>query len=554
MSSELPEPGPRRYGRIGKYEIVSHIATGGVAAVYRALDTDLGREVALKVLKPEWNEKPNILERFRREARHCAKLRHENVVSIYEFGEANGNYYLALEFIDGIDLHEYINRKGRLHPHKARVITIQAIRALDHLHKLGMVHRDIKPSNFLIASKKGRKIVKLADLGLARVVRDDEFRVTKAGFTVGTIDYMSPEQARDSGAVDIRSDIYSMGCTLYHMLAGEPPFSEGGLAERLYKHLEADPPDIREVNPAVPAGLSRILRKMLAKKPADRYQTPRKLLRALLRLEEEAELPVEDPEAPSGILEAPPPPPESAPPPSALPVPEDPSQTTPALSGRETTQDLAHDPSDLLGISQEHRQAAAGQFERAEEVIAAGNYDYGIHLLLSCCKLDPARVVYRRVLRRAEREKWGNNQHGSRLAFLTTSATRTKLKAAKAAQDYLKVLELGEEILTRNPWDTATQTDMAEAAEGLGLLDLAIWLLELAVQKDHPDVYVARYLARLYERRGKLTDAIRLWEVVRGADPNDLEAFRKTRDLAARQTIGEYKEAKAKRRRGTNSD
>jgi serine/threonine protein kinase len=541
MSAEFPESGPRRYGRIGKYEIVAYIATGGVAAVYRAMDSDLGRDVALKVLKPEWHEKPNVLERFRREARHCAKLRHENIVAIYEFGEANGTFYLALEFVDGIDLHEYINQKGRLRPQKARRITIQAARALDHLHKHGMVHRDIKPSNFLIAGKKGRKIVKLADLGLARVVREDEFRVTRAGFTVGTIDYMSPEQARDSGAVDIRSDIYSLGCTLYHMLAGQPPFSEGGLAERLYKHLETDPPDIRELNPEVPAALARVLRRMLAKKPDDRYQTPRKLLRALLRLEE-ADEPAPVP-TPAPVVQRPTPPPIAP----QTPVAQDASQTIPGVSRRDTTEDLSHDPSDLLGISPEHRQAAAGQFERANEVLASGNYDYAIHLLLSCCKLDPARITYRRALRRAEREKYGNNQRGSSLAFLTTSAARTKLKAAKASKDFLKVLEVGEEVLTRSPWDTGVQSDMAEAAEGLGLLDLAIWFLEMAMQKDAPDIGVGRHLARLYERRGKLTDAIRVWEVVHKADPTDLEAFRKSRDLAARDTIGQYKQAKQRR-------
>ena len=150
-----------------------------------------------------------------------------------------------------------------------------------HAHGLGIVHRDVKPSNFLITRKNNRTILKLTDLGLARETQTDEFRVTRAGTTVGTVDYISPEQARDSGLADIRSDIYSLGCTWFHMLAGHPPFPEGGLAERLYKHMEAEPPDIREFNPRASRQLVAVLSKMLAKKPSDRYQDPSELLHAL---------------------------------------------------------------------------------------------------------------------------------------------------------------------------------------------------------------------------------------------------------------------------------
>src|SRR5262249_50707804 len=193
--------------------------------------------------------KPAMLERFHREARSAAKLRHENIVRIYECGEANGTHFLALEFIDGIDLHEYINRKGKLPPDEVRLILLQAANALTHAHKKGIIHRDIKPSNFLITLKNDQPVVKLTDLGLARETRQDDFRVTRDGTTVGTVDYMAPEQARDSGAADIRSDIYSLGCTAYHMLAGQAPFPDGSLTERIYKHVQAQPPDIRKVSP-----------------------------------------------------------------------------------------------------------------------------------------------------------------------------------------------------------------------------------------------------------------------------------------------------------------
>src|SRR5205823_4453535 len=137
------------------------------------------------------------------------------------------------------------------------------------VHQYGLIHRDIKPSNFLVTQKDGRLLVKLTDMGLARHEREDEYRITRAGTTVGTVDYIAPEQARDSSTADIRSDIYSLGCTLYHMLAGKPPFPEGSMTERLYKHVEAAPPDVRQLNARVPVGLTVLLERMLAKKPAE---------------------------------------------------------------------------------------------------------------------------------------------------------------------------------------------------------------------------------------------------------------------------------------------
>lgn len=188
-------------------------------------------------------------------------------------------------------------------------------------------------------------------------------------------------------------------------------------------------------------------------------------------------------------------------------------------------------------ISPEQRRVAAGQFERANQVIATGNFDYGIQLLLNCCKLDPSSLIYRQALRKTEKIKYKNNLKGSNLAMLSNSATKLKLKGAKQTGDYLKVLEYGEEILTRNPWDTGTQLDMAEAAEVLGLLDLAAWTLDQARQKNPLDAQVNRSLARVLERRGNFTQAMQAWELVRRADPNDKEAQQKANDLAAKDTI-----------------
>jgi eukaryotic-like serine/threonine-protein kinase len=281
MSPESSTKGPQRSVQIGKYKVLLHLATGGMGAVYKAYDTEAKREVALKVLTPEMAAKPIMIERFRREARHAGKLRHENIVELYEFGEANGRFFIAMEFVEGLDLHEYIARKGLLEPESALKIITQAAKALDHAHRQGIVHRDVKPSNFLVTRLKGRLVVKMTDLGLSRETNTEEFRVTRAGTTVGTVDYISPEQARDSGTADIRSDLYSLGCTWFHLLAGKAPFSEGGLAERLHKHLNIEPPDVRLMNPRATKAAAAVLRRLLAKRPVDRYQTPADLLKDL---------------------------------------------------------------------------------------------------------------------------------------------------------------------------------------------------------------------------------------------------------------------------------
>lgn len=196
----------------------------------------------------------------------------------------------------------------------------------------------------------------------------------------------------------------------------------------------------------------------------------------------------------------------------------------------------------------EQRRVAAGQFERANQVISTGNHDYGIQLLLMCCKLDPANLIYRQRLRQTEKLKYKNNLRGSRFAFLTSWTTVAKLKAARQKRDFLKVLEHGETILVSNPWDTGTQMDMADAARAMGMMDVAVWILEQARQKNPQDATVNRALARLYEQRGNFSQAIALWELVRKVDPQDVEAQHKGKDLAASATIarGRYEAAVAR--------
>jgi tetratricopeptide (TPR) repeat protein len=190
-----------------------------------------------------------------------------------------------------------------------------------------------------------------------------------------------------------------------------------------------------------------------------------------------------------------------------------------------------------LNPTPEQRRVAAGQFERANQVIATGNYDYGIQLLLTCCKLDPANLTYRRTLRQTEKNKYKNNLRGSALALVTTSKAKARLKVAARAGDFLRVLEHGEEVLVRNPWDTGTQLAMSEAADGMGLLDMAVWILDQARHKNPKDPAVNRAMARLLERRGNFAHALALWEMVRAALPNDPEAKNKAADLAASDTI-----------------
>jgi tetratricopeptide (TPR) repeat protein len=198
----------------------------------------------------------------------------------------------------------------------------------------------------------------------------------------------------------------------------------------------------------------------------------------------------------------------------------------------------------------EQRRIATERFERANQVIATGDYDYGIQLLMTCCKFDPSNLIYRQTLRRTQKAKFKNNMRGSRFAMFSTSASKARIKAAKHSGDFLKVLEQGEEVLVRNPWDLGTQMDMADAGVGLGLLDLAVWILEQARQRDGKEPSLNRCLARLYEKRGNFSQAIALWELVKQADPADAEAQHKGKDLAANETIsrGRYEQTMFQRR------
>ncbi len=284
-NKDTPEKKKRQSARVpkldslGKYQIEKEIGAGGMGAVFLARDTTLNRLAALKILPRDKAENPVLVKRFKAEGQAAAHLRHENIVSVYDAGEEDGYLYIALEYVEGTDLHNMISKRTRLPVRRSLEIITQVTEALAHAYQQGIVHRDIKPANILIRQDG---VVKLTDLGLARSIDDNtETSITRAGTTVGTVDYMAPEQARDSKAADIRSDIYSLGCTWYHMLTGRAPFSEGSLTNKLAAHATTPPPDPRELNERVPEGIVAIIHRMMAKSKNDRYQTPEELLEDL---------------------------------------------------------------------------------------------------------------------------------------------------------------------------------------------------------------------------------------------------------------------------------
>lgn len=261
---------------LSHFRIEKELGAGGMGKVYLAKNTKLNRIVALKILPPEKADNPTLLKRFRAEAQAAAQLKHVNIVQVYDHDIAEDLNFIEMEYVEGIDVHRLVEMRGRVPVKRSIEIIKQVAKALDHASKAQIVHRDIKPSNLLI-TRDGT--VKLADMGLARIMDEtEETSITRAGTTVGTVDYMAPEQARSSKAADIRSDIYSLGCTWYHMLTGQPPFPEGSVTNKLQAHAVSKVPDPREINESVSPALVAILKQMMAKKPKDRYQTALELV------------------------------------------------------------------------------------------------------------------------------------------------------------------------------------------------------------------------------------------------------------------------------------
>jgi serine/threonine protein kinase len=290
------------------YQIIGKLGQGGMGHVFKARQDRLGRLAALKIIRKESiSQDPAAVRRFQREAKAAAQLSHPNIIIIYDFNQIEETYYLAMEYVEGIDMHNLVQDFGPLRPDVAAEFIRQAALGLQHAHEQGMVHRDIKPSNLMVSlppseTRKSTQqdqllfrpeedellkgVVKILDLGTALITQSVDStseQWTRQGALMGTPDYLAPEQAIDSHAVDIRADLYSLGCTLYYLLAGKPPFGEYPLMRKLMMHQNGDARPLRDLQPAVPAALEAIVNRLMAKPKENRFQTPQELADALAK-------------------------------------------------------------------------------------------------------------------------------------------------------------------------------------------------------------------------------------------------------------------------------
>ena len=281
----------------GRYRILRKLGSGGMANVYLAEDEDLGRRVAIKILNDRYANDELFIERFRREAKSAAALSHPNIVSIYDRGEAEGTYYIAMEVIEGRSLKELILTRGPLPIGQAIAFTFEILDALRFAHRHGIIHRDVKPHNILIGGER----LKVTDFGIARAGAS---QMTEAGSIMGTAQYLSPEQARGA-PVTASSDLYSVGIVLYEMLTGKVPFSGDSAIEIAMKHLNELPKPPSKIRPEIPEDLDHVVLRALAKAPEDRYQTAEEFAEDLHRVEAGLPLAPETSEAATALLAAP---------------------------------------------------------------------------------------------------------------------------------------------------------------------------------------------------------------------------------------------------------
>ncbi|MCI0682206.1 MAG: protein kinase [Gemmataceae bacterium] len=296
---------------LGSYVVLDRVGEGGMGAVYKARHKAMGRAVALKVIRKEHLTNPGVTRRFEREMQAVAQLNHPNVVRAFDADLLDGTYVLVMEFIEGaVDLGKLVKQRGPLPVAEACDYIRQAALGLQHAHECGLVHRDIKPHNLLVSRSRepsgtlsgggpqresasqgparlAGPTVKILDMGLARIRRpgtdagESSSALTREGMVMGTLDYIAPEQATDSHTVDIRADLYSLGCTFYHLLTGRPPFPGGEALVKLMKHKTEAARPVEQLRPEVSPPVADILRRLMAKNPDDRFQTPAELVEAL---------------------------------------------------------------------------------------------------------------------------------------------------------------------------------------------------------------------------------------------------------------------------------
>jgi tRNA A-37 threonylcarbamoyl transferase component Bud32 len=273
---------------LNDYKILDRLGKGRMAGVYKA-QYKLGQIVAIKVLPPSKAKDATLLARFQREAKLATRLRHPNIVRTFQVGQAGELHYLVMEYLLGETLEEVLAKRKSLPPAEAAHLIYQALQGLQHIHEQGLVHRDLKPSNLMLTPPPGTSTLsctlKILDIGLGRVMEEEgnamDSGLTGEGVLLGTPDYMAPEQARDPRSTDIRADIYSLGCVLYHLLAGQPPFPDSNIISQMIRHASEPPRPLSQFNPAIPDGLQQIVNWMMAKTPEGRYPTPARAASAL---------------------------------------------------------------------------------------------------------------------------------------------------------------------------------------------------------------------------------------------------------------------------------
>jgi serine/threonine-protein kinase len=274
---------------LGPYLLLERLGEGGMGQVFKARHRKMNRVVALKVMRRDRLGNSDAVRRFFREVQAAATLDHPNIVVAYDADKVGDTYFFAMEYVDGHDLAKLVKQKGRLKLGKACEYMRQAALGLQHAHGKGMVHRDIKPSNIIVrnagSGSEAAPLVKILDMGLARVSGplgdDGGTPLTQVHTILGTPDFIAPEQARSSHEVDIRSDLYSLGCTFYYILTGQVPFPAASSMEKLLKHYLEEPPRVEALRPEVPRGVAALVRKLMAKSPDQRPQSPAEVVQVL---------------------------------------------------------------------------------------------------------------------------------------------------------------------------------------------------------------------------------------------------------------------------------